>query len=192
MPSPATRHVVSFCSLYYWPFFFSISTKNDVRIPLGKCAFVLVLKMLSNVHFLRIKRSWWLLITARFVIMKISFLVGLVIKFFPFTHWSIDRSWILWRESSDIPILGRWYILPKKIRIKRSWLKVAYWYVVVAEASAPKTYPRVTLASARTLSGSVVKTLRDGEGLPNMLRIFTVEAPKCHPRLLFGLFTLTL
>ncbi len=40
--------------------------------------------------------------------------------------------------------------------------------VVVVEASAPKVYPRVTLASASTLSGSVVRTLRGAEGLPNM------------------------
>ncbi len=40
--------------------------------------------------------------------------------------------------------------------------------VVIVEASAPKVYPRVTLASASTLSGSVVNTLRGGEGLPNM------------------------
>ncbi len=40
--------------------------------------------------------------------------------------------------------------------------------IVVVEASAPKVYPRVTLASASTLSGSEVMTLRDGEGLPNM------------------------
>ncbi len=40
--------------------------------------------------------------------------------------------------------------------------------VVVVEASAPKVYPRVTLASASTLSGSVVRTLRGGERLPNM------------------------
>ncbi len=32
--------------------------------------------------------------------------------------------------------------------------------VIVVEASAPKVYPRVTLASASTLSGSVVRTLR--------------------------------
>ncbi len=40
--------------------------------------------------------------------------------------------------------------------------------VVVVEASAPEVYPRVTLASASTLSGSVVRTLRDGEGFPKM------------------------
>ncbi len=40
--------------------------------------------------------------------------------------------------------------------------------VVVVEASAPKVYPRVTLASAGTLSGSVVRALRGGEGLPKM------------------------
>ncbi len=40
--------------------------------------------------------------------------------------------------------------------------------VVVVEASAPKVYQRVALASASTLSGSVVRTLRGGEGLPNM------------------------
>ncbi len=40
--------------------------------------------------------------------------------------------------------------------------------VVAVEASAPKVYPRVTLSSASTLSGSVVRTLRGGEGLPTM------------------------
>ncbi len=40
--------------------------------------------------------------------------------------------------------------------------------VVVVEASAPKVYPRVTVASASLLSWSVVRTLRGGEGRPNM------------------------
>ncbi len=40
--------------------------------------------------------------------------------------------------------------------------------VVVVETSAPKAYPRGTLASASTLSGSVVRILRGGEGLPSM------------------------
>ncbi len=40
--------------------------------------------------------------------------------------------------------------------------------VIVVEALAPKVYPRVTLASASTLSGFVVRTLRGGEGLPKM------------------------
>ncbi len=40
--------------------------------------------------------------------------------------------------------------------------------IVVVEASAPNIYPRVTLASASTLSGSVVRTLRGGEVLPKM------------------------
>ncbi len=40
--------------------------------------------------------------------------------------------------------------------------------VVVVEASAPKVYPRVTLAGVITLSGSVVRTLGGGEGLPKM------------------------
>ncbi len=40
--------------------------------------------------------------------------------------------------------------------------------VVIVEASAPKVYSRVTLASASTLSGLVVRALRGGEGLPNM------------------------
>ncbi len=40
--------------------------------------------------------------------------------------------------------------------------------VVVVKASAPKVYPRVALASAGTLSGSVVRTLRGGEGLRNI------------------------
>ncbi len=39
---------------------------------------------------------------------------------------------------------------------------------VVVEASVPKVYPMVTLASARTLSGSVVRALRGGEGLSKM------------------------
>ncbi len=38
----------------------------------------------------------------------------------------------------------------------------------VVEASVPKVYPRVTLASSSTLSGSVVRTLRSGEGLPKI------------------------
>ncbi len=50
--------------------------------------------------------------------------------------------------------------------------------VVVVEASAPKVYPRVTLASASTLSGSVVRTLRGGEGLP--------KKPSRQCRLLVG------
>ncbi len=41
-------------------------------------------------------------------------------------------------------------------------------FIVIVEASAPKVYPKVTLARASTLSGSVVRTLRGGEGLPNM------------------------
>ncbi len=36
--------------------------------------------------------------------------------------------------------------------------------IVAVDASAPKVYPRVTLASASTLSGSVVRTLSSGEG----------------------------
>ncbi len=60
--------------------------------------------------------------------------------------------------------------------------------VVVVEASAPKVYPRVTLASARTLSGSVVRTLRGEEGLPNMFclvasinfRIINALVPLCY------------
>ncbi len=38
--------------------------------------------------------------------------------------------------------------------------------VAAAEASAPKVYPTVILASASTLSGSVVRILRGGEWLP--------------------------
>ncbi len=40
--------------------------------------------------------------------------------------------------------------------------------VVAVGTSVPKVYPRVTLASASTLSGSVVRTLRGGEGFPNV------------------------
>ncbi len=39
---------------------------------------------------------------------------------------------------------------------------------VVVEASAPKVFPRVTLASDSPLSGSVIGTLRGGEGHPKM------------------------
>ncbi len=52
--------------------------------------------------------------------------------------------------------------------LRTALLSVAVVVVVVVEASEPKVYPRVTLASASTLSGSVVSTLRGGEGLPNM------------------------
>ncbi len=44
----------------------------------------------------------------------------------------------------------------------------------VVEVSLQKVYPRVTLATARTLSGSVERTLRGGEGLPKM---FCLVAP---------------
>ncbi len=47
-------------------------------------------------------------------------------------------------------------------------LPVVVVVVVVVEASAPKVYPRMTPASASTLSGSVVRTLTGGEGLPKM------------------------
>ncbi len=40
--------------------------------------------------------------------------------------------------------------------------------VIVVEASNPNVYPRVALANASTLSGSVVRTLSGGEGLPKM------------------------
>ncbi len=46
--------------------------------------------------------------------------------------------------------------------------KVAVVVVVLVEASAPKVYLRVTLAGASILSGSVVRALRGGEGLPTM------------------------
>ncbi len=39
---------------------------------------------------------------------------------------------------------------------------------VVVEASTPKIYPKVTLGRARTLSGSVLRTLRGGERLPQI------------------------
>ncbi len=40
--------------------------------------------------------------------------------------------------------------------------------VAVFDASAPKAYPKVALASTSTLSGSVVRTKRRGEGFPKM------------------------
>ncbi len=39
---------------------------------------------------------------------------------------------------------------------------------IVIEASSPKAYHRVTVASASNLSGSLVRALRGGEGLPKM------------------------
>ncbi len=56
----------------------------------------------------------------------------------------------------------------RNAKLPKSLLKRKYLSVVVVEASAPKVYPRVTLASSSTFSGSVVRTLRGGEGLPNM------------------------
>ncbi len=43
--------------------------------------------------------------------------------------------------------------------------------VVFVETSVPKAYPRVALASASTLSGSVLRTLRGGEILPKMFSL---------------------
>ncbi len=48
------------------------------------------------------------------------------------------------------------------------FLLVVVVVLVLVEASAPKVYPMVTLASASTLSGSVIRTFRGGEGCPNM------------------------
>ncbi len=46
--------------------------------------------------------------------------------------------------------------------------------VVVVDASAPKVYPRVTLASTSTLSGSVVRTVRGGEGMRHLRSLCSV------------------
>ncbi len=51
--------------------------------------------------------------------------------------------------------------------------------IVVAEASAPKVYPRVTLARASTLSGSVVRTLRGAEGLSKMFCLVASSLGPC-------------
>ncbi len=48
-------------------------------------------------------------------------------------------------------------------------------YVVVVEAQAPKVYPRMALAIASTLSGSVVMTLRGGKGLPSIFLSSCIE-----------------
>ncbi len=47
--------------------------------------------------------------------------------------------------------------------------RIGFDIVVVAEGSVPKVYPKVTLASASTLSGILLRTLGGGEGLPNMV-----------------------
>ncbi len=62
------------------------------------------------------------------------------------------------------------YIRALSIPMHVSPLKpLTYFVTVVVEASAPKAYPAVALASVSILSGSVVRTLRSGEGLPMML-----------------------
>ncbi len=62
-------------------------------------------------------------------------------------------------NKANLPLLNDWCpVMPLRA--------AAVVVVVVVEASAPKVYPRVTLVSASTLSGSVVRTLRGGEGLP--------------------------
>ncbi len=76
------------------------------------------------------------------------------------------------------PFVNMPHVLGQLVRLVRTWYRVAVpasagfvmWsaVVVVFEASVPKVYPRVTLASASTLSGLVLRTLRGGEGLPNM------------------------
>ncbi len=60
--------------------------------------------------------------------------------------------------------------MPHRTR-KQDPVAVVDVVVVVVEASAPKVYSRGTLASTSTLSGSVVRTLRGGEGLPKMFRL---------------------
>ncbi len=67
-------------------------------------------------------------------------------------------------------------VRPEQVRWNGVWqllqvrglILLATVFVVVVEASAPKVYPRVTLASASTFSESVVRTLRGGEGLSAM------------------------
>ncbi len=53
--------------------------------------------------------------------------------------------------------------------------------IFVVEASAPKVYPKVNLASASTLSGSVVRTLRDVQVVPKMF--YLVASSLGHLRL---------
>ncbi len=58
--------------------------------------------------------------------------------------------------------------------------------VVVVEASAPKVYPRVILASASTLSGSVVRTLWGGEGSPRMFCLAASSLGQLHSQCSIG------
>ncbi len=60
--------------------------------------------------------------------------------------------------------------------------------VVVVEASAPKVYSRVTIANASTLSGSVVRSSRGGQGLPNMFCLVasSLAHHRCQCLLLFA------
>lgn len=51
---------------------------------------------------------------------------------------------------------------------------------VVVEGSVPKVYPRVVLASDSTLSGSVLRNLRGGDGLPNMFCLATSSLGPLH------------
>ncbi len=55
--------------------------------------------------------------------------------------------------------------------------------VVVVEILVPRAYWRVALASGSTLSGSVVRTLRGGEGFP---KTFCLVALSQYLRLLFA------
>ncbi len=52
--------------------------------------------------------------------------------------------------------------------------------VVLVEASAPKTYPRVALANASPLSGSVKRTSRGGEGLLKMFYLVVSSLGHLH------------
>ncbi len=52
--------------------------------------------------------------------------------------------------------------------------------VFIVEASASKAYPRVALAIASTLSGSVVRTLSGGEALRNIFCL--IESSLGHLR----------
>ncbi len=72
-------------------------------------------------------------------------------------HNGSARSWGDWRRLSAA----------ERDRLPSTAVVVVV-VVVVFEASAPKVYPRVTLARASTLSGSEVRTLRGREELEKM------------------------
>ncbi len=63
---------------------------------------------------------------------------------------------------------------------------VAAVAITVVEASAPRDYWRVALGTASTLSGSVLRRLRRGEGLPNKFSLVVSNLGYLHSQRLIA------